>query len=95
VKPKPKRQLPARQKAQQEENPAKGSRVPIEEQKRRAAERAAAYRARRQRHRGLVQLVVVAPEHRIDDIKLLARLLREDPDLELDLEGLSEQGPDI
>jgi hypothetical protein len=95
VKPKPKPALPARQKAQQDENPAKGSRVPIEEQKRKTLERQRAYQARLKREKGVVQVCVFAPEHRTDEIRLLARLLREDPDLELDLEGSSEQEPDL
>lgn len=95
VKPKPKRKLPpVDRKLQADENPAKGSRVPIEEQKRKTLERQRAYQARLKREKGVVQVCVFAPEHRTDEIRLLARLLREDPDLELDLEGSSEQGPD-
>ena len=87
-KPKTKRKLPpVDRKLKAGETPAKGSRVPLEEQRRKTLARQHAYQKRLKREKGVVQVCVFAPEHRTNDIRLLARLLREDPDLEIDLGG--------
>jgi hypothetical protein len=96
AQPKTKRKLPpVARKLKAGETPAKGSRVPLEEQRRKTLARQHAYQARLKREKGVVQVCVFAPEHRTNDIRLLARLLREDPDMEIDLGGSSEQEPDI
>jgi hypothetical protein len=61
-------------------------RVPLEEQRRKTLLRQRRYQARLRAELGLVQVSVKVPEHRTEAIKAVAKLLRDDPDLELDLD---------
>jgi plasmid stabilization system protein ParE len=56
-------------------------------------ERHARYVQRLRREKGIIGVHVLVPEHRKADIQTLARLLKEDPDREIDWSRI-EDGPD-